>query len=93
MNDIDSQCERKKIVTCFGNVSSLIWTFGRKNHPRPVAQCTNVKCPVESCWKVSENEDGLELHLSRERRRSKKAFRCDGDVSGLPSCFFKAVWD
>ncbi|XP_065837170.1 uncharacterized protein [Oscarella lobularis] len=92
-NGVDSQCEQKKIVTCFGNVSSLLWTVGKKSRSRPVAECANAKCPVESCWKVSASEDGLELHLSRERKSTKAAFRC-GEVAGQSQlCSFKAVWD
>ena len=91
-NGVESQCEQMKAVTCLGNVSSLLWTVGRKSHPRRVAECVNGECPVESCWKVSASKNGLELHLSPERKKSKKAFRCR-EVARLSLCYFKAVWD
>ncbi|XP_065846107.1 uncharacterized protein [Oscarella lobularis] len=90
-NDLESQCEERKVVTCFGNISSLVWTVGKESHPRRVAECVRGKCPVVSCWKASASEDGLELHLSRESKKSKKAFRCV-QVQGLSLCSFKAVW-
>ena len=83
------QCEERKIVTCFGNASSLRWTIGRKNRSRPVAECSIAEC-IESCWKVSANEDGVELHLSRERDSNKAAFHCE--MAGQNLCSFKAVW-
>ena len=91
-NNVDSQCEQRKVVACFGNVSSLLWTVGRKTHPRRVAECVNGKCPVKSCWKVSASEDGLELHLIQERKKSKRAYRC-AEGAGFSLCSFKAVWD
>ena len=83
------QCEQKKIVTCFGNASSLRWMTGRISRSRPIANCAIAKC-IESCWKVSLNEDGVELHLSREKKSKKAAFRCE--IAGGNLCSFKAIW-
>ncbi|XP_065845937.1 uncharacterized protein [Oscarella lobularis] len=94
-NNVDSQCEQTKIVTCFGNASFLRWKVGRKNHTRSVAECVNGKCPAETCWKVSASEDGIDLHLGLERKKSKRAFRCadSAEGAGVNLCFIKAVWD
>ena len=70
-------------------MSTLLWMTGRISRSRPIAKCAIYKC-IESGWKVSLNEDGLELHLSRERKSKKAAFRCE--IAGRNLCSFKAVW-
>ena len=81
--------KRRLLPALHGNVSTLHWMTGRISRSCPIAKCAISKC-IESCWKVSLNEDGLELHLSRERKSKKAAFRCE--IAGRNLCSFKAVW-